>query len=197
MVVKLIEDKYPIENKFSPLIQKAEPVLIEDISSFEIQEIIDELISIKRKYNGAGLAANQIGILKRIFIVEVQKNNPRYPYKPEIPLTIVINPEISFLTEETFENYEGCLSLPNIRGKVKRCPIIEVKGYNRKGKKISFITKGISAGTFQHELDHLNGVLFLDKVFDKQTIVSWDIFNTKYKEEFIRYLKGVISKYGS
>ncbi len=196
MKLGLIESGFPIRNKKSPLVKKAELVQFGEINTPEIQSIISALINIKRENNGAGLAANQIGVLKRIFVVEVEKRNPRYPYKPEIPLTIVINPEISFLTDETFDNYEGCLSLPDIRGKVKRCPIIEVNGYDEYGEKICFTSRGISAGTFQHELDHLNGVLFMDRVFDKNSIVSWKEFEEEYKEEFVEYIKTVNSKYG-
>ena len=73
-----------------------------------------------RDANGAGIAANQINIPYRLFTVEVSAGNPRYPYKPPIPLTVLINPEIKFLSNKTFESYEGCLSVPGIRGAVTR-----------------------------------------------------------------------------
>ena len=97
----------------------------------------------------------------RVCVIEVKKN-PRYPYKPDIPLTVLINPKITFLTKKRISVYEGCLSVPNLRGQVERCPEIKVEGLDRNGESVNFISKGISAGTFQHELDHLDGLLFTD-----------------------------------
>jgi len=82
---------------------------------------IDQLIQAKRDANGAGIAANQVARPWRIYVVEVG-DNPRYPYKPSYPLTVMINPRITFLSEARFNNYEGCLSIPNLRGLVSRCP---------------------------------------------------------------------------
>ena len=121
---------------------------------------IDDLIDTMHAVNGAGIAANQIGIPYRLFAVEVRGGNPRYPYKPPIPLAILINPVVSFLSDETFENYEGCLSVPNLRGAVMRHLEVSVSGYDRDGAHQSFEVRGYSAGTFQHENDHLDGVLF-------------------------------------
>ena len=96
---------------------RAREVEADAIGTPEVQGWIDDLIDTMRAANGAGIAANQIGIPYRLFTVEVGADNPRYPYKPPIPLTILINPEIAFLSDATFENYEGCLSVPNLRGR--------------------------------------------------------------------------------
>ena len=108
------------------LAERAREVEEDAIDTREVQGWIDDMIDTMRAANGAGIAANQIGIPYRLFTAEVRGNNPRYPYKPPIPLTILVNPTIEFLSEETFENYEGCLSVPNLRGAVIRH--LEVSG---------------------------------------------------------------------
>ncbi len=174
----------------------ATEVPVEQIKSAEVQQFIDELIATKREANGAGIAANQVDNTWRIFVVEVGKN-PRYPYKPEYPLTVMINPTITFLSEERFKNYEGCLSIPNLRGVVNRCPVVRVQGFNREGEAVDFEVRGISAGTFQHEDDHLNGVLFTDKLADSRSLCTWEEFSLRYEQDFIQSVKQVVEQYGS
>lgn len=169
---------------------------VDEIKSASVQEFIDSLIETKRAANGAGIAANQVDNTWRIFVVEVG-NNPRYPYKPDYPLTVMINPEITYLTEDRFENFEGCLSIPNLRGVVHRCPVIKVTGYNRDAEQVEFEVKGVSAGTFQHEADHLNGVLFTDRLIDPRTLCSWSEFNQRYEESFKQMVLQVESTYNA
>ena len=176
--------------------QVAEKVAIEQIDSEEVQTFIDNLIETMRFANGAGLAANQVSVPWRIFVVEV-KDNTRYPYKPNIPLTILINPQIEFLTEDRFDNFEGCLSVPNLRGVVERCPEIRIKGINNIGEPVEIFSKGITAGTFQHEYDHLDGVLFLDKVKDTKSLCTWDEFKKHHEDGFIKQVEKVVARYGS
>src|SRR5438045_4424284 len=99
--------------------QEAQPVTLDEIRSPDTQRFIDDMIETMREYNGAGLAANQVHVLKRIAVIEVQAN-PRYPEAPEIPLTVVINPIVTPLTDEMDEGWEGCLSVPDMRGVVPR-----------------------------------------------------------------------------
>src|SRR5688500_2279164 len=99
--------------------QPARPVPPEQIRSADIQQLIDDTVEPIREYDGSGLAANQIHALQQISVIEVQKN-PRYPDAPEIPLTVVINPVVTALTEETEDGWEGCLSVPDMRGVVSR-----------------------------------------------------------------------------
>ncbi len=174
----------------------ATEVPIDEIRSASVQEFIDSLIATKRTANGAGIAANQVDNTWRIFVVEVM-NNPRYPYKPEYPLTVMINPEITYLTEDRFENFEGCLSIPNLRGVVHRCPVIKVSGYNRDAEPVEFEVKGITAGTFQHEADHLNGVLFTDRLIDPRELCTWDEFNRRYEESFKKVVQEVENTYNT
>lgn len=169
-------------------------VSVEELLSDEMQQFIDDLIETKRHANGAGIAAPQVGRALRIFVVEV-KNNPRYPYKPEADLTVCVNPEIEFLTEERYLNYEGCLSIPDLRGKVPRCPDIRVRALDRNGKPFERVIKGITAGTFQHEDDHLNGILFPDRA-DPKTFSTWDEFARRYEAGVQEDVKAIVAKWG-
>ena len=178
------------------LAQRAQEVDIDTIQTPEVQGWIDDMIDTMRHANGAGIAANQIGIPYRLFTVEVGKN-PRYPYKPPIPLTVIINPVIRFLSDETFEGNEGCLSVPNMRGVVTRHLEIQVEGHDRTGQQLSFSVRGYSAGTWQHECDHLDGVLFPHRVTNPQSFCSWASFVEFHQESFSQYVKQLISKWGA
>ena len=185
-----------IEIGHPTLREVATEVPVNEIKSTQVQEFIDSLIETKRAANGAGIAANQVDNTWRIFVVEVA-NNPRYPYKPEYPLCVMINPEITYLTEDRFESFEGCLSIPNLRGVVHRCPVVKVSGYNREAEAVEFEVKGISAATFQHEADHLNGVLFPDRIIDPRTFCTWGEFNQRYEESFKQVVQEVENTYNS
>ncbi len=167
-----------------------------DISSAATQALIDDLIETRRAANGAGLAAPQIGVPIRLFVAE-NDNNPRYPYKPRIPLTVVVNPTITFLTDERYESNEGCLSIPDLRGVVECCPEIRVEGFDRNGKVLDLVVRGVSAGTFQHEDDHLNGILFPDRVKDTRSLSTWDEFKQRYEAAFARQVAALVERYGS
>ncbi|HEX9257895.1 MAG TPA: peptide deformylase, partial [Acidimicrobiales bacterium] len=156
-----------------PIVTVGHPVLRErgrelsvaELASAEVQAFIDDLVDTMRHANGAGLAANQVGEAVRIAVVEVD-HNPRYPYKPPIPLTVVVNPVIEPLDAEMVDINEGCLSVPNLRGNVMRHVNIRLRYLDRHGQPYDEVKRGLTAGTFQHELDHLDGVLFLDRVTD-------------------------------
>ena len=163
--------------------QKAAPVDRDAISSEPIQSLIDDLIDTMRHAHGAGLAATQIGVHLRIAVMEVG-DNPRYPYKPRIPLTIAINPKIEATEEETVEINEGCLSIP-LRGTVTRHVTIRVSYLDRKGAAKTEIIRGLTAGTWQHEVDHLDGILFVDRVTDPTTLTTWNEFDLHHRDAFI------------
>lgn len=167
----------------------------DEIKTAEVQQFIDDLITTKREANGAGIAANQVDNTWRIFVVEVG-NNPRYPYKPDYPLTVMINPKITFLSDARFENFEGCLSIPGLRGVVHRCPVVRVEGYNRMAEKVDFEVRGVTAGTFQHEDDHLDGILYTDKLVDTKSLCTWEEFSKRYEDDFRNMVIGVEQKYG-
>lgn len=190
MTLEIVEIGHPV------LHEVASVVPVEDVNSKEVQSFIDALIDTKRAANGAGIAANQVNNTWRIFIVEIV-DNPRYPYKPEYPLTVMVNPKITFLTDKRFDSFEGCLSVPNLRGVVQRCPQVNVQGLDRHGKPVDFNIGGITAGTFQHELDHLDGILFTDRVQDSKTFCTWDEFKLRYEDGYKANVKRIVEEYGS
>jgi peptide deformylase len=174
---------------------RAREVEREELLTPEIQRFIDDLVETMRDANGAGLAATQVHAPLRIFAVEV-KDNPRYPYKPNIPLTIVVNPVIEPLTDEQFDNYEGCLSVPNLRGVVSRFAEVRVTGLDRDGKPFERTARGLTAGTFQHETDHLDGKLFLDRVTDPKTLCTWAEFDRFHKQAFVDRIVPFVQRMG-
>lgn len=176
--------------------QKARTLTCGELATPEMQRFIDDLIETMRDANGAGLAANQIYEPVAICAIEV-KDNPRYPYKPNIPLTILVNPEIEALTEERFSNYEGCLSVPNLRGVVERVVRIRLRALNRHGEPMEREISGLSAGTFQHEVDHLNGSLFVDRVADPKTLCTWAEFDRYYRDAFVERAMALVQRFGA
>ncbi len=181
----------------TPVLRRvADPVSPEALASAELQTFIDDLVETMRDAQGAGLAANQVYRPVRICALEVDKN-PRYPYKPDIPLTILVNPVLTPIGEETFENYEGCLSVPDMRGVVRRHARLRVQALDRHGAAIDHEVAGVTAGTYAHEVDHLDGKLFLDRVADTRTLCTWKAFAMHYEEGFRRNVEAVVARYGS
>ena len=177
-----------------PILRKATNFVdINKINSSLIQNIITELIDTMRYLNGAGLAANQIFYPYRLCVIEMI-SNPRYKYFPVIPLKVLINPKIEINKRaEIFSSYEGCLSVPNLRGKVDRYTEIKISYYNEKADFCSEKVKGISAVVYQHEIDHLDGVLFTDKVKNNKTLVTYDNYlkyhDANYKDEVKKFIE--------
>ena len=176
--------------------ERARDVTRDELASPDVQGLIDDLIDTMRHANGAGIAANQIGIPLRVTTIEVG-DNPRYPYKPRIPLTVVVNPVIEPLDDETVEINEGCLSVPNLRGVVSRFVNVRVRYLDRDGVEHDEIKRGLTAGTFQHELDHLDGVLFLDRVHDSHSLTTWEQFERFHRDDFIRRITAFVERVGS
>ena len=136
-----------------------------------LQDLVKDLIETMRARNGAGIAAPQIGVAQRVCVIEVN-DNPRYPYKPTIPLTVLINPTLERIGEETISVIEGCLSVPNLRGRVLRAARVRVRALDAEGRRVVLLAEGLTAGTLQHELDHLDGLLFVDHVTDPRTLTT-------------------------
>jgi len=191
-------------NRILSIVQVGHPVLREPTAELtpetlqtnEIQQFIDDLIATMRAANGAGLAANQVYQSLRICAIEV-RDNPRYPYRPNIPLTILINPVLTPVGTEMFENYEGCLSVPNLRGKVQRYCEIDVSAMDRHGNPINDRVRGMTAATYQHEVDHLLGMLFLDRVEDSTSLVTWDNFERYHRAQVAENVQQLVARYGS
>ena len=168
---------------------KTKDIPINEIKSENIQKIIEKMIKTMRKHNGAGLAANQIYEPIRICIIEVL-DNPRYKHLNTIPLKVLINPRVIIKKDTaTFNSYEGCLSVPNLRGKVKRYNTINVTYYTMEAKKITEDIKGLESIVYQHEIDHLDGYLFTDKVEDNSTLVTYENYQKYYEEEYKKELE--------
>jgi len=175
--------------------QVARTITREELASPKIQAFIDDLIETMRDANGAGLAANQIYEPIQICAIEV-KNNPRYPYKPNVPLTVLVNPVIEAIGDRTFGNYEGCLSVPDLRGVLERAAEIRVRAWDRDGKEIDRVVRGLTAGTFQHEVDHLQGKVFVDRVADTTTLCTWKEFERHQLAGFAERAKAIVAEYG-
>ncbi len=180
-----------------PVLRKvANELTREELALPETQRFIDDLVETMFDANGAGLAANQLFEPVQICAICI-KDNPRYPYKPNYPLTVLVNPELTPTSDETFVNFEGCLSVPNLRGEVQRFATIKVHAWDRHGNDLDFDVRGLTAGTFQHEVDHLLGKLFVDGVKDTRTLCTWLDFERYFQAEFVARAKGIVAKYGS
>ena len=152
--------------------KKSKSVNKEELKTKNLQKFLDNLAETCVKNNGAGIAAPQVGINKRIIVVHVDPKNPRYPNKKPFPLTIVINPKVVQKSKLKLEDWEGDLSV-DIKAFVPRSKTCVVTGLNRNGEKVTYkLNHNFHARVFQHEIDHLNGVFFIDKVKRKNTITE-------------------------
>ena len=159
--------------------EKSKNIDINNINK-EILDIIENLKFTLNSTKGFGIAAPQVGINKRIIVIQVDKESCSYSDCEDVPTTIMINPTWKQLSDETTIEFEGCLSVPSIRGKVKRYSNIEVTYYNENGEKIVKQVKGFTARDIQHECDHLDGVVFLDKVISPNGFATKEMIE-KYK----------------
>lgn len=156
----------------------AKPLSREEISAPELQRFIGDMVETMREYNGVGLSAVQVHDARQVAVLEVA-DNPRYPEKQPVPLSILINPKIEPLAEEQEEDWEGCLSVPDMRGLVPRYLKIRVRALSCKGEPLDFVAAGFHARVIQHEFDHLSGKVYLDRMADLSTLT--------YIQEFMRY----------
>src|SRR3990167_3055245 len=163
----------------NPVLRRAAEDLSRDqVVSAAVQKLIEDMIETMKEYDGVGLAAVQIHESKQIAVLEVE-DNPRYPRKPRVPLSVLINQKITPLSEEVEEDWEGCLSIPDLRGKVPRYTSIRVEAWDRHGKDLNFVAADFHARVIQHEWDHLHGKVFLDRMRDLSTL--------SFLQEFVRY----------
>ncbi len=165
-----------------PVLRKvAESVSEKELRSDSTGPFITDMVQTMREYDGVGLAADQVHVSKQIAVLEVA-DNPRYPEKPAVPLTVLINPMITPLSEELEEDWEGCLSIPDMRGRVPRYKSIKVQTLDRRGAPFEFVATGFHARVIQHEWDHLHGKVYLDRMSDLSTLC--------FITEFARYWLG-------
>lgn len=131
----------------------------------ELDQLIADMFDTMAELNGAGLAAPQIGVPLRVVIFGVEAN-PRYPQVEPVPTTVLINPQIEFLSEETVDGWEGCLSVPGMRGLVTRRLMLRYRGFDQRGEPIERVAKDFHARVVQHECDHLDGILYPMRIRD-------------------------------
>ena len=156
----------------------AQPVKEKDILKPDFQQFIEDMIETMHEYNGLGLAAPQVHRSLRVSVIEIQ-DNPRYPDKENVGLHVFINPEITLLSKELNSYWEGCLSVPGLRGLVARPNKVKVKYLDRDAKKREFVGEGFLSTVLQHEFDHLDGKIYIDRITDTTKLV--------YDEEFEKY----------
>ena len=189
-VLEVVEIGHPV------LRERATELSAEELASDAVQTLIDDMIETMRAAGGAGLAANQVGETVRVAVAEVD-SNPRYPYKPPIPLTVFVNPVIESLDDDVELINEGCLSIPNLRGELPRHMRVSVSYLDRDGNPHRETKLGLTAGTFQHEVDHLDGILFVDRVIDPRTLTTWEQFERFGREDFIERARLLTERVGS
>ena len=145
----------------------------EALASPAIQTLIDNMMETMVEYYGVGLAANQVH--ESLAIAVIESHGPR----GTIPMTVLVNPEVTILDDEQIEDWEGCLSIPDLRGRVPRYRKLRVNALDRHGKKLQFVAEDFFARVIQHEWDHLMGKVYLDRMRDLQTL--------SHLQEFQRY----------
>ncbi|HIJ51385.1 MAG TPA: peptide deformylase [Nitrospinae bacterium] len=155
--------------------QVAKPVDLNGLAESAMQAFIDDMIETMHREGGVGLAAPQVNRSTQIVVLEYAENE-RYPDEVSIPLTVLVNPVLSDYSQETKEGWESCLRLVDFRGLVPRSTTVTLNAYNRQGKKIQKTVSDFEAVVLQHELDHLKGFVFLDRMKD--------LTQLSYQEEF-------------
>jgi peptide deformylase len=163
----------------------AQPIPVEMIRSADVQRFIDDMVETMREYSGAGLAANQVHTPVRIAVIEVTAN-PRYPDAPQIPLTVLVNPVVTPITEEIEEGWEGCLSVPDMRGRVPRYTAVRLECHDREGGRVDLVAKDFFARVIQHETDHLNGIVYVDRMQDLSSLsflAEWQRYSLGMSEQ--------------
>jgi len=138
---------------------------VERFATPELRALVQDMKDTMKAKNGAGLAAPQIGVGQRVVIFGVQ-DNPRYPDAEEVPFTVLVNPQIVLLTREVEEGWEGCLSVPGMRGVVPRYTKLRYSGFDEEGAPLERVAEGFHARVVQHECDHLDGILYPQRMTD-------------------------------
>jgi len=152
------------------VLKMGEPLLLRvaaEVTRFdtELRELVADMDDTMRALSGAGIAAPQIGVSARVVIFEL-KDNPRYPHIAPVPYTVLVNPLVTPLTAEQDDGWEGCLSVPGMRGLVPRFRRLRYRGFDQYGAPLERTVEGFHARVVQHEVDHLDGILFPQRVRD-------------------------------
>lgn len=166
-------------DKDDPILrQTAEPIAESEFGSSWLKELIKTMFDIMADKGAVGVAAPQIGISKRVIVFSTQYTKRRKPEYP-IPDTALINPSLKFLSKEIQTGHEGCLNCGEIMGEVPRAMEIEYSGFDIDGNRITKKASGLEARILQHEIDHLDGFLFLDRVEDQDSLTTLSAMQSK------------------
>jgi peptide deformylase len=152
-----------------------DPAMIE---SPEFQHLLDDMVDTMREYNGVGLAAPQVHLSLQLAVLEVS-HHPRYPEMPDVALTYLINPQVTVVDTATIADWEGCLSIPDMRGVVPRWKQLRVIALGRQGEQLDFVATDFHARVIQHETDHLKGEVYLDRMTNLHSLshlAEWQRF---------------------
>ena len=169
-ILKVAQMGHPVLREKAKLVERAA------IATPSVQQLIDDMLETMREYHGIGLAAPQVHESVRIFVAGLEKEDMRTGETEIVPIAVV-NPEITALGRDLVEDWEGCLSIPDIRGKVPRNRRIRVRGFGRDGEALDMELEDFQARVFQHENDHLNGILFFDRMKSFETLAFLDEYS--------------------
>lgn len=161
--------------------QKAKPLHKKDLTKVRFKNLLSDMVDTLRDYGGVGLAAPQINEGLRVVIIEIRDKNLRYGVQELFPLTVFVNPEIELIDSQTEGFWEGCLSIPGMRGYVERPQHISVSFIDELGQFGTLELRGFPATVLQHELDHLDGILYIDRMKDLRSL--------SFEDERLRHLK--------
>lgn len=160
--------------------QRARPLDPAEMGTVDTARLVEDMIDTLHHAGGIGLAAPQIDVPVRLAIIEIPHQGSRYGEVPEMPLTVFVNPEIEVLDPASAGYWEGCLSVPGLRGFVERPQHVRVRAQNLQGEPLDLELRGFLATVFQHEFDHLDGRLYIDRMTDPTRLV--------FEEEFERFV---------
>lgn len=165
--------------------KKSKPVPRSMFGTRKLARLVDAMLFTMRRVSGVGLAAPQVGIDLALAVIEFKPNKIR-PHIPVFPKTAIINPKIIKRTGKTVSDWEGCLSLPGVRATVPRRESVTVSYFDQEGKKHVRAFSGFQARVFQHEIDHLNGVLYVDQVTDTRSYHTLGEFKARVLKKGLR-----------
>ena len=163
---------------------KAKPLAAADIKHPAFQALIEDLLDTMAEYHGVGLAAPQVHESLRVFVGVLESAKPdEGKDAPDPEPAVIINPEVTTIGEEVVEDWEGCLSIPDIRGRVPRAREVRLRGLNREGGRIDLTLRDFPARVAQHEADHLDGILFFDRMRTFETLTFLDEYSRYHAKD--------------
>ena len=164
---------------------RAQPIPLQEIGTPRIQRLIDDMFETMREYSGIGLAAPQVHEPLRLFVAGLRSAEigAELADDADMPFVTIINPQITLAGEPTEKGWEGCLSIPDIRGLVPRAPEVRVQAYDRAGRKVAFTARGLPGRVVQHETDHLDGILFFDRMPTLESLAYMDEYRRYWAED--------------